>query len=186
MGLNVDFDFIANLEGGCKTQGYVPEPERSDSGVTIASGLDLGARNENDLRLLGISQSLISRFRPYLGLKRNHAQRALQSKPLRITDYECIQVEQSVKTLYISQLANRYNHAIAPGKTQFENLPPQIQTVITSVSFQHGLNLAHKAPKFWSAVTEQDWPRAVAILKNFGDLYRTRRSTEAKLMEQVL
>ena len=38
----IDFNFISKLEGGRKTKGYVPDPEGSRSGVTIATGVDLG------------------------------------------------------------------------------------------------------------------------------------------------
>jgi type VI secretion system secreted protein VgrG len=37
----IDFSFIGQLEGN-KTEGYVPDPENSNSGVTIASGFDIG------------------------------------------------------------------------------------------------------------------------------------------------
>ena len=39
----IDFDFIKDREG-FETKGYVPDPEGSQSGVTIASGFDLGQK----------------------------------------------------------------------------------------------------------------------------------------------
>ena len=46
---NIDFDFILEQEG-FETEGYVPDAENSKSGVTIASGFDLGARVLEDLK----------------------------------------------------------------------------------------------------------------------------------------
>ncbi|WP_393941438.1 pesticin C-terminus-like muramidase, partial [Shewanella sp. S23-S33] len=41
----VNFGFISGLEGGPILQGYVPDPKNSNSGVTIATGFDLGQRS---------------------------------------------------------------------------------------------------------------------------------------------
>ncbi|WP_241906888.1 pesticin C-terminus-like muramidase, partial [Vibrio lentus] len=59
--LSIDHEFIGVLEGSEKN-GYVPAPEKSNSGVTIAVGFDLGARNIDDLKRLGLSVELIERF----------------------------------------------------------------------------------------------------------------------------
>ena len=64
--------FVAHyddLEGGCKTTGYVPASSVSKSGVTIATGFDLGQRNENDLRSLKLNSIIVTKLKPYLGLK---------------------------------------------------------------------------------------------------------------------
>jgi hypothetical protein len=51
---SIDFAFLSSLEGGCKTTGYVPAGSVSQSGVTVATGFDLGQRTEADLTRLGI------------------------------------------------------------------------------------------------------------------------------------
>lgn len=51
--------------------GYVPEPETNQSGVTIYVGLDLGARKLSDLNRLGLNASLVSKLTPYLGRKKS-------------------------------------------------------------------------------------------------------------------
>ena len=63
---NVDFDFILEQEG-YKLKGYVPDAKKSNSGVTIASGFDLGARNLSDLS--GLPQTIIDKLTPFLGIK---------------------------------------------------------------------------------------------------------------------
>ncbi|WP_334119298.1 pesticin C-terminus-like muramidase [Limnobacter sp.] len=186
MSFEVDYSFLSKLEGGCKTGGYIPDLERSKSGVTIATGFDLGARNEYDLRQLGIQSTLLNKLAPYLGLKKHDAAKKLGKSPLSISISECLQIDKAVKTHYLTQLAKRYNDAISSGATRFENLTPEFQTVITSVSFQHGLELARSAPKFWASIVAQDWKLAVKILRNFEDEYPTRRNKEADLMEKVL
>ena len=46
---NIDWDFILEQEG-FETTGHVPDAKKSNSGVTIASGFDLGARKLSDLK----------------------------------------------------------------------------------------------------------------------------------------
>lgn len=64
----IDYAFISDLEGGRQLVGYVPAVDVSRSGITIATGFDLGQRNESDLRRLGFAPSLVAQLRPYLGL----------------------------------------------------------------------------------------------------------------------
>lgn len=186
MPYEVDYAFLSKLEGGCRTGGYIPDLEKSRSGVTVATGFDLGARNEGDLRRLGIQGSLFKKPAPYLGLKKHDAAKKLEKNPLNIAAAECLQIDQVVKTHYLTQLAKRCNNAISSGAVKFEDLKSEFQTVITSVSFQHGLELARSAPKFWASVVAQDWKLTVKILRNFEDQYPTRRNKEADLMEKTL
>ena len=64
---NIDWDFIAEQEGSRKLKGYVPNAGGSKSGVTIATGFDLGARNLSDLS--GLPQAIIDKLTPFLGIK---------------------------------------------------------------------------------------------------------------------
>ena len=50
---NIDWDFITEQEGGRILKGYLPD-KKSKSGVTIATGFDLGQRNESDLQGLSL------------------------------------------------------------------------------------------------------------------------------------
>ena len=49
---------------------YVPT---SGSGVTIATGVDLGQQTESGLRRMGIAEGTIRKFRPYFGLTGSRA-----------------------------------------------------------------------------------------------------------------
>lgn len=58
----INYEFLSRLEGGSRTSGYVPVPESSQSGVTIATGFDLGQRDEDDLKQLALDESLIAKL----------------------------------------------------------------------------------------------------------------------------
>lgn len=180
----IDYQFLSELEGGCRTVGYVPAPSDSTSGVTIATGFDLGQRNEGDLRSLGLDARVITAFRPYLGIKGAEAVALLKTNPLSISTIHARDIDQKVKAEHIRRV--RYNYDSASGNTvKFNDLPSSVQTVIVSVSFQYGPQLMVRAPRFWKAVTTQNWTEAAETLRSFKDKYPTRRRREAVLLESM-
>lgn len=182
MPVNIDYKFLSDLEGGSKTIGYVPAAGVSKSGVTIATGFDLGQRAEADLKALKLDAALITKLKPYLGVKSKDAQDLIKKKPLTITAQQAQAIDKAVKAAHIAQLTLKYD---AASKKKFADIPAEAQTVITSVSFQYGTGLSARAPKFWKAVTTQDWPEAIKILNAFGDVYPTRRKKEAALLGKI-
>lgn len=179
---NIDYKFISDLEGGRITTGYVPAVKSSNSGVTIATGFDLGQRSRKDLESLNVGKNLIEILSPYLGLTKQAAKDKLIKSPLVISDLQAEQIDKLIKAQETKRIIFNYNRS---SKTKFEDLPSQAQTVIASVSFQYGSNLKLATPIFWKAVTEQNWEKTIKILKDFGDAYPTRRKKEAKLLETI-
>lgn len=183
----VDFGFIGKLEGGQWLNGYVPNPAGSQSGVTIATGFDLGARNANDLQNLGLPVALVNKLSRYCNKTRFIAKEYLTKNPLTITKEDADRIDTASKKSAFDTLVARYNKAI-PRTSQlphFEQLPGEAQTVIASVAFQYG-DLATRTPKFWKTVTEQRWQAAINELRNFNDAYGSRRGQEADLLSKVL
>ncbi|AQS36628.1 hypothetical protein Sps_01462 [Shewanella psychrophila] len=170
----VNFGFISRLEGGPVCKGYVPDPEHSNSGVTIATGFDLGQRSHNDLQNL-LPQSLVPILSPYCGMTKQDAVAYLVLAPLEISIDEADLIDLCVKSQLLEQLQYRYNRV---SNVSFNRLPERCQTVVASVSFQYG-NLANRCPKFWQKSMSQDWIGLVQELRDFGDRYPTRRNQEA-------
>lgn len=182
----IDYGFLSAREGALVLDGYVPAPTVSRSGVTIATGVDLGQRSKAGLRALGLPLSLVDKLTPYLGVTRTDAVRVLEKQPLRISLLEARMIDQAVKQDHVARLVASYN--TSPHNTRkidFFSLPAEAQTVIASVSFQYG-TLATEAPRFWKSASAQDWPAAVRELRNFGDLYPTRRKLEADLLGALI
>ncbi len=185
MSNNIDYDFISVLEGGQHLEGYVPAENQSKSGVTIATGFDLGARDEQDLKKLGFTSTLIDKLKPYLGMKSTDAVNLIRITPLLIKKIEAGVIDKAAKSSITNLLIRKYNAAIKPPQKTFVFLPKEAQTVIASVYYQYG-DLSVEAPKFWTAVTSQDWKKSVDILNNFQDRYSTRRKKEAIFLKKVL
>ena len=182
----INYEFLSRLEGGSRTRGYVPVPGSSESGVTIATGFDLGQRDEDDLKQLELDESLLTKLKPYIGEKGEAAAALIKKSPLTISVSQAQAIDQAVKKKHLGRLRARYRSASGntAGKPFFD-LPPEAQTVIASVSFQYGVNLRVATPKFWKAASSQNWRKSVAVLRNFGDAYPTRRRKEARLLEKI-
>lgn len=175
----VDYEFISELEG-CSIFGYVPDPENSNSGVTIASGFDLGQRQGYDL--IGLPVELTDKLMPYLGLKGLAAESYLKCHPLTITHEQ-------------AQVINEFAHSEAElylradweewSMIDWNDLTDQQQTVVASVAFQYG-DLPTRTPNFWQQVTSGRWGDAVTNLRSFGDRYPTRRNKEADYLCNII
>lgn len=183
---NIDWKFIANEEGAKILVGYVPVPDTSQSGVTIASGFDLGQHNLSDLKALNLSKELTDKLKPYLfPLKKQAAVEFLKKNPLKITSAQADEIDTALKKKLVPQLKDRYNNSVFnKKKIKFEDLPGQAQTVIASLSFQYG-DLNSTRNSFWKAASEQDWEAAAKILRSYGK-YKKRRGREAALLEQLI
>ena len=174
---NINYDFIESLEG-FTTTGVVPDPLKSKSGVTIGSGVDLGARNVNDLKKLNLPKKLIDKLTPYLGRKRGHALDFVNRRPLDISKEDARLITNSVREKELDSLAKQWKKDT--GK-DFSELPENKATAVASVAFQYG-NLASETPNYWKQVTSDDWEGAYANLRNFEDRYSGRREKEAAFL----
>jgi len=185
----VDWDFISQQEGGQRLDGYVPiNPDGSvvnSSGVTVATGVDLGQRSEAEIRALDIPDTLKDKLAPYANRTRDDAATFLDSNPLALTTEEADQLDRAVKADALDDIASNYNEATA-NNPRFDELPSEAQTVVASVGFQYGADLESATPNFWDAVTTQDWESAIRELRNFGDDFPSRRNREADVLEPIV
>ncbi len=183
---DVDWAFIASLEG-TRLKGYVPLDKRGKvlgmSGVTIASGVDLGQQNLLWLKSLELPITLEQKLKPYLGLKKEAAVTFLKDNPLSITSNEAVLLNKAVKSKMLASLIGDWDTAVP--QIPFASLPKAVQTALASVHYQYG-NLPRRTPNFWKvsqkAAKTNDYSIMVAHLLNFGDSYKTRRKKEADLI----
>ena len=179
----IDWHFIGELEGQSVLTGYVPDPETSASGVTIATGVDLGQLTPAELRNMALPLSLSTRLLPYVGVRGEAAVAMLDTAPLVISQAESDLLDEADRAPLLDALERYWRWA---ADTEFTSLPDCCQTVIASVAFQYGPNLRRRCPRFWHDVTTLDWPATIAELDNFGDDYPTRRRRESEYLAQHL
>ncbi len=174
---NIDFDFILKQEG-FETKGYVPDAENSNSGVTIASGFDLGARVLEDLK--GLPQDIIDVLTPFLSLKGAEAQEVASN--LNVSEDQAKIINEFAKSEAITNLRTEWENTTG---TSFDDLSKEKATVLASVAFQYG-NLEKATPNFWKQTTSGDWEGAYNNLLDFGDRYDSRRKEEANYLFPTL
>jgi GH24 family phage-related lysozyme (muramidase) len=178
---SVDNQFISDREGGQQLTGYVPS---GNSGVTIATGIDLNGRTQSSMSELGWPQSLIDQLLPYCSVTGEDAKALIARSPLTITTDQANLMDNSVMQKTYDRLANAYDGATT--FTDFDRLPSNTQTALADLAYQYGdgSNLAVRAPNFWSQITSGDWTGAIQNLRNFGDDFSTRRNAEADLIQK--
>lgn len=196
---NISWDVIEKLEGNELT-GYTPKDKDGNvldkSGVTIASGFDLGQRNEEDLIRLGLPDNMINRFKPFLGLRGEDAENTLSQNKLEINEDEARLLNVLIREKKTNDIIEKYNKQ---SSAQFQDLSQEQQTVIASVLFQYGTGwidwidvknkkerskiLKGKPINFWNQAINKDWNKMYSNLKNFGDKYDTRRNREAEYLK---
>lgn len=176
--LAIDNDFLVQVEG-FETDGYVPQQDgqaMGKSGVTIASGLDLGQHDQKSLRSMGIPEGTISKLTPYLGVKQQNAIDLLATRPLELEEEEALEINRLVKGHYAKAVAKRFNK---DSDMDFQDLPSGMQTALVSVNFQYG-NAAY-GHDFWNQMTSGNFMDAIQNLRTWGS-YQGRRDQEAQLI----
>ncbi len=176
----IDWKFIGELEGS-RLQGYVPDAEHSNSGVTIATGFDVGAMTDETAAKL--SPALAAKLAPFRHLHKLPALHALHALGgLAITEEQAEELDELSRAAVVDAMEQHFNSA---SKTPFDDLDPRVQTVLASVTFQYGTPW-ERTPHFWKHATDGNWKQVHADLEAFGDKYRTRRQKEADYMAEVI
>ncbi len=174
----IKHSFIHELEGR-SLEGYVPNPEKSNSGVTISTGYDIGQRNVAEIANM-FPQVLAKKLIPYAGYKKDVAVEFLECNPLTITDEEADKITSLCDKEADKRLNHDWNNSVA--EIPFNQLSDERQTILASVSYQYG-NLAKRTPRFWGYATCGSWTSVVAELRDFGDAFPTRHNREADVLE---
>ena len=188
------------VEGPCVNVGYIPckpgnfygKPEQKPekytaigvSGVTIATGCDLGQTDIPSLKGYGVPDALIEKLQPYIGLKKTTAISKLSERPLTIDMEEAQLLDTCVHTGYLERYVRpAFDRAAC---FAFDDLPKQAQAVVFSVCFQKGCGGVRRDwPKTWAYLTTRNWPAASReLLTGFKD-YKLRRTMEGNLLKEL-
>lgn len=196
--------FLSRVEGTRQTRGYVPCNKLSGgtanyrgdvppgnykamgaSGVTIATGCDLGQTLAATLREYGLSEDIIKLYEPYFGKRQDAALQALWEMPLTVSDEAAALTDMAVHRGYLyKNVIPAYNKK---SSVPFEKLPPNAQDVIMSVCFQKGCGgVARDWPKLWGYLTRRDWHGASQELLHGFRQYKQRRAIEGEHLAAML
>lgn len=195
--------FLATVEGPRQTRGYIPCRKKSGgsanytggsnpenyiamgvSGVTIATGCDLGQTDQATMLAYGLDVMIAARFGPYFGKKKDAAIRTLHQWPLEITAKQAEAVDRAVHHGYLDRYVRPFWNRHC--RVKFDDLPKAAQAVAMSVCFQKGCGgVKRDWPRLWKYLTQCDWASASHELQNGFRQYASRRRTEGKLLEAL-
>lgn len=197
---SIDYDFIEKHEKN-ELEAYVPvctaksvinrsnsvcyeKPVGSvigRSGVTVAAGFDLGQINAWELRKMQLPKELESRLSPFVGIRKADAL-AADFKNLKLNKNEARLINIANKQKFIAKIETRF---LKDSGSNFETLPPEIQTAIFSLLFQYGPNSMDKnstVKKVWESLCKKDVEATLAAWEAFSE-YKNRRTEEINLVK---
>lgn len=167
----IDWNFLGEVEGSAINRAYVPmkdgKPIQS-SGVTVGTGVDLGAQSEDKLKRLGVSSSLIKKLKPFLGpkIRKDAAVKALEDAGgLTLSDAEVQELDRAIKQDHLKFVRNWFNRNNTKGM-DWSDLTDKQQTVVLSVEYNHG-PAALKKYNFGTQVANNEWDKVADNLRNF-------------------
>lgn len=191
----VNLNVITENEGGNRLTGYFPGDPRKhpNAGVTIGVGVDLGRKDPDELRRMGVPENLIDRFISYFGLTGAAADKA--AKSLRITPQEASRLNHAVMVSNFNAVGSAYNSASS--LANFTHLPWQAQTVIADLWYnmgggRPGGTRGLQNTRFWEQVTSGKWQEAYNNLTKFApnqaddSPLNVRARKDAQLLKQAL
>ena len=179
---------LERFEGRGIARGYVPTKKGTPlgvSGVTIGTGVDLGQQTALGLLDMGVPFELVDKLRPYIGYKRQDAQRVLGERPLILSAAEVRALDDAVICRYVREIAARYDKD--KPTTPFRAIPPEAQAVVVSILYQRGLASPKKFPNTWRLLLAGDWRAAADKFCNAAlwDGYQSRRAAEGQILRGI-
>lgn len=188
LGTNIDSSALMRFEGGQALDGYVPQAGGKvlgRSGVTIATGFDIGQMNEKQLSALGLPKELEDKLRPYTGLTKQESVDYLLNNPLSINRGEAMQIDLAVKTQHLRSTIDSWN--ASDPYVSFGELTQAQQTVIFSRTFHQGMGMPRTAvaQDFYKAALKGHWTDAESALRSYNvsqKWYQNRVEAEANLL----
>jgi hypothetical protein len=185
----IDYKVIATLEGGQKLKAYIPNNNGKvigKSGVTVATGVDLGQHRKSAMMKWDIPKSLRNKILPYAGKKKNEALEYLREHPLEITKEEATALDRVLHSNILADLVSWYDRDTKGSR--FGELPEEAQTVLFSATYNMGY-VPKAAPRFWGKMIEQDWEGASKLLQAWPTSskgLKNRREREGEYLEAAI
>ena len=130
----INYQFVREQEehsdAALNLVGFVPQKDGEvigTSGVTVGTGIDLGQQSAARLRQLGISDDIISKVRPYLGVKEGAAVQLVRQQPLNLSRQEVDELNVAFLRADITSILDKV------GEERFMQLQPEARTVALSL-----------------------------------------------------
>jgi ribosome-binding protein aMBF1 (putative translation factor) len=202
LATKINFDKLADFEGGQQLQGYIPDHTlgvkhdddkvAGKSGVTIATGFDIGQWSISDLsQKLSLSMALVKKYERFCNKQKQAAIDELEkSGGLFVEKIEADETDMRIQRFHLIAAMARWDDDPKPFE-KFIELTSAQQTVILSRTYHQGIGMPDTsvAQDFYSAAQKGDWITAEKALRNYNvqpNGYKTRVHQEADLLANDL
>ncbi len=181
----IDWTFLEKVEGKENTT-YIPMEDGEviqNSGVTVGTGVDLGAQSRAKFEKLGISEDIIKKLEPFFKKSKDKAVKALEENGVvTLSDEEVFEIDKALKKNTLQSVKKWYNKDNTLGQ-DWSDLSDRQQTVVLSVFYNHGMD---GAPNFKEQVETGKWSDAIENLRKFykttDNQLHSRRVKEAQYL----
>lgn len=171
-GTLIDWNYIRSKEGFREKTYVLPYLSFPNSGVTVATGFDLGSKNMKVLIDAGLTDYSKKRLEPFLGLKGKLAHEAheqLGPVTLHITQLDALD-KYGINNIIIAGI-KIYNDDRSSFSKPFSQLSKTRQTVLAYRFWHWGAYYGNHGKefqkKFWKKVIENNWREAAIQLRDF-------------------
>ena len=170
--------------------------------MTVGSGFDLGQRGHPDeLRAMGLPESLVQKFAPYLGKQKMDAVNFLKNHPLTLSEEEmdrvnrCVYVDMGKKAVRHWNAETDKQRKTWPNAPYFHELDTNQQTIVFSRYYHEGQRWIKYHPEIHQSImqndwetTHQHWDNLIAKYKNNDSRWKADRFTAERdyLWKKVL
>lgn len=201
LGTNINFDKLADFEGGQSLKGYIPghtlgvkddvAKVAGKSGVTVATGFDIGQWTVSDLsQKLGLPDSLQKKYKRFCSKPKQLAIDELEKEGLSVTKLEADQTDLRVQRYHLVAAMATWDDDPKPSK-KFVDLTMAQQTVVLSRTYHQGIGMPETAvaQDFYNAAQKGDWVAAEKALRKYHvkqGWYKVRVSQEADYLAEDL
>ena len=196
-GTAIDFARIASLEGDQWLRGYIPIKRTGivagRSGMTVASGFDVGQWKASEVRGFGFPPALLAKLLPFADhpfksfTKEAAAQAVAKLGPVPVlTKAEADLCDGAVFSQILSGARSAWNKNAAKGVPSFIDMPSGWQTVWLSRFYQEGpATKVALGQQFRRQALAGEWANAIATLRSYKE-YKERAKSEAALLESMM
>ncbi|EHL30396.1 hypothetical protein LDG_7581 [Legionella drancourtii LLAP12] len=192
-GTKIIFSELSMNEGGQITHGYLPEnggKVLGRSGITFATGFDVGQRNEREIKNFNFPKALEEKLLPFAEKIRDDAKKLLPlALKTHLTAEEANRVDLAVKGEHLGYTIKSWNARRLKNTPLFNDLTSAQQTVLLSRTFHQGRGMPDDpvSKNFYSSALKNNWIEAEKHLRNYKvkeRFYVNRVHDEADLLRR--
>lgn len=186
------------MRGGQRAKGYLPIHTTGEhkgevigqSGITFATGFDVGQLDKADLKRYSFPKDIEDKLLPFVSAKKEAARKLLPLAQKTVLSAQQLNlIDFKVKGVHLQSAIRSWDSRKQKGTPSFCELSPAQQTVLLSRTFHQGTGMptVPVSQKFYQAALKNSWVAAENHLRSYhvtDKSYLNRVHNEADLLKK--